>query len=124
MALRTELRKQGDFLFKNRSYLPLIILVAGLSLYIYTEMIIVPKYELPKVLFELGCLGISIFGLVLCFITIEYSAENTSGRKSLVGQVIVWINASGTYSVVWHPLLCTMVFKHKNHTKENKIIDP
>jgi uncharacterized protein YjfI (DUF2170 family) len=37
MALQEELKTQGDFLFKNRSYLPLIILVIGLSVFIQRE---------------------------------------------------------------------------------------
>jgi protein-S-isoprenylcysteine O-methyltransferase Ste14 len=104
MALRTEMRIQGNFLFKNRSYLPLVILMVGLSLYIFKEMTTFPKDELPRVLYELGCFGVSIVGLIIRFITIGFSADNTSGRNTLVGQVADSINVSGPYSLVRHPL--------------------
>jgi protein-S-isoprenylcysteine O-methyltransferase Ste14 len=104
MALRTELRIQGNFLFKNRSYLPLIILLVGLCLYVYKEVTILPKDELPRVLFELGCFGVSVFGLMIRFVTIGFSADNTSGRNTVVGQVADSINVTGPYSLVRHPL--------------------
>ena len=34
MALQEDMRKEGNWLFKYRSYLPLFILVIGLALYI------------------------------------------------------------------------------------------
>lgn len=34
MALQEDMRQQGNWLFKYRSYLPLFILVIGLALYI------------------------------------------------------------------------------------------
>ena len=37
MALQEELKNQGDFLFRYRSYLPLVLLVAGLWMKIYQE---------------------------------------------------------------------------------------
>ena len=36
MPLKEEFRSQGNFLFKHRSYLPLIIVAVGLAVYIYT----------------------------------------------------------------------------------------
>lgn len=104
MALRSEFRNQGNFLFKNRSYLPLVILVVGLSIYIYKEVMILPNDELPRILYELGCFGVSIFGLMIRFVTIGFSADNTSGRNTLVGQVADSINVTGPYSLVRHPL--------------------
>lgn len=38
MALQEELEKQGNWLFKYRSFLPLIILLIGTILYLRTEL--------------------------------------------------------------------------------------
>jgi hypothetical protein len=38
MALQAELRSQGDFLFKYRSYFPLLLLVSGLAMFVLGKM--------------------------------------------------------------------------------------
>lgn len=38
MALQEELEKQGNWLFKYRSFLPLVILLIGTILYLRTEL--------------------------------------------------------------------------------------
>lgn len=37
MSLQTEMQEQGNLLFRNRSYLPLIFLVTGLGVYLFGE---------------------------------------------------------------------------------------
>lgn len=37
MALQEDLTKQGDFLFRYRSFLPLILLIIGLAVKVYQE---------------------------------------------------------------------------------------
>lgn len=105
MALQEELKVQGDYLFKNRSYLPLIILVIGLSVYIHTEYY---EIETPETWFSEGfefiCLAVSLFGLLIRIITVGYTPKNTSGRNTKVGQVAEELNTTGIYSVVRHPL--------------------
>lgn len=105
MALQEELKTQGDFLFKNRSYLPLIILVIGLSVFIHT---IYYKIETPNnwllEYFKYICLGISLFGLYIRVITVGFTPKNTSGRNTKDGQVADELNTTGIYSVVRHPL--------------------
>ena len=46
MALQEDMRQQGNWLFKYRSYLPLFILVIGLALYIWELLIIYIIYFL------------------------------------------------------------------------------
>lgn len=105
MALQEELKIQGDFLFKNRSYLPMIILVIGLSVYIYTEYY---EIETPETWFsesfEFICLGFSILGLLIRIFTVGHTPKNTSGRNTKDGQLADELNTSGIYSVVRHPL--------------------
>lgn len=105
MALQEELKTQGDFLFKNRSYLPLFILGIGLSVYIYTEY---HEIETPETWFaesfEFICPAISLLGLFIRIFTVGYTPKNTSGRNTKGGQLADELNTSGVYSVVRHPL--------------------
>lgn len=105
MALQEELKTQGDFLFKNRSYLPLLILGIGLSVYIHTEYF---EIEAPETwfseCFEYICLGLSLLGLVIRIFTVGHTPKNTSGRNTNEGQLADELNTTGIYSVVRHPL--------------------
>ncbi len=104
MALRTELRKQGDFLFKHRSYLPLLILVFALLVYVqHVNNIDVSSSE-DHFLYEVGCLIVALLGFLVRMYTLGYAAENTSGRNTSVGQVAETVNTSGIYSQLRHPL--------------------
>lgn len=106
MALHEELKTQGDFLFRNRSYLPLLILGVGISVFIHT------KYNTTDiinttVLFDIYsfiCLSISLIGFLIRVLTVGYTPRNTSGRNTKVGQVAEELNTTGLYSIVRHPL--------------------
>jgi protein-S-isoprenylcysteine O-methyltransferase Ste14 len=104
MALKTELRTQGDFLFKYRSYFPLIILLIALYQYVQTELNDFSLDQAAKETYEIWCLLICVFGLFIRVITIGFTADNTSGRNTLVGQVAESINTTGIYSTLRHPL--------------------
>ncbi|GAB1856222.1 lipid A Kdo2 1-phosphate O-methyltransferase [Flavobacteriaceae bacterium MHTCC 0001] len=106
MALQEELKSQGDFLFKNRSYLPLIILGVGLGVYINTAY-----HETEDAIetwfsecYEYLCLGVSLLGFCVRVITVGYSPKNTSGRNTKEGQIADVLNTTGMYSLVRHPL--------------------
>ena len=106
MPLQEEFKTQGDFLFRNRSYLPLIILIIGLGVYIntaYTEIESVSETWLKK-WYEFICLSISLLGLFIRIITVGYSPKNTSGRNTKDGQIADVLNTKGMYSIVRHPL--------------------
>jgi len=101
MALKNELRSQGDFLFKYRSYLPIIILVAALMVYIFEDFTF---HQTKKTIYELVCLGVALFGLAIRVITIGFSGDNTSGRNTSEGQIADEVNRTGPYATVRHPL--------------------
>jgi len=105
MALQEELKNQGDYLFKNRSYLPLIILVIGLLVFIHAEYY---EIETPDTWLsgssEYICLGISLLGLIIRIITVGHTPKNTSGRNTKKGQIAEKLNTTGIYSIVRHPL--------------------
>ncbi|MBR9832880.1 methyltransferase family protein [Acidiluteibacter ferrifornacis] len=102
MALKDELRAQGNFLFRYRSYLPVIIIVAGLAVFVQTQM----TTEAPSWihLFNIGCFAVSALGLIIRMIAVGYSSDNTSGRNTAQGQIADDINATGLYSICRHPL--------------------
>lgn len=105
MALQEELKTQGDFLFRYRSYLPLLILGLGLAVFVHTEYY---EIETPSTWFEKNfeflCLAISLLGLIIRIITVGHTPKNTSGRNTKDGQIANELNTTGIYSLVRHPL--------------------
>lgn len=105
MALQKEMQEQGNWLFKNRSYLPLLFLVTGLGVYLYGEY---NEIEGPETLiaesFEFICLGICLLGFFIRVHIVGHTPPNTSGRNTRVGQIAEELNTTGLYSLVRHPL--------------------
>ena len=95
MSLAIELKNQGNWLFKRRSYIPLLLLFPGLVLYFVR-----PNSDIR---IEWFGFGISIIGVIIRMIAVGFSAANTSGRNTH-GQVADSLNTKGTYSIVRHPL--------------------
>ena len=105
MALREELKVQGDFLFKYRSYFPLILLVCGLGLMVLSELNGGPdslngyqKWLKDPAIF------VSLLGLAIRIHAVGYSGKNTSGRNTDRGQIADMLNTKGLYSVTRNPL--------------------
>ena len=105
MALQEELKKQGDFLFKYRSYLPLILLIIGLWIKIYQEIFIeeANKGIIAEIL-EFSAIIVGILGLSIRIFTVGYTPRNTSGRNTKGGQVAETLNTTGIYSLIRNPL--------------------
>lgn len=104
MALRIELRRQGNFLFRHRSYLPLSILLAALLVYVVKENRPAGVPDGSRQLYELACFGVCVVGLLIRVVAVGYSADHTSGRNTGAGQVADTINRTGLYSQCRHPL--------------------
>jgi protein-S-isoprenylcysteine O-methyltransferase Ste14 len=103
MALLEEFESQGNWLFQRRSFLPIIICIPLLIIYviqiaIYKQMC----YSELQTFLEIG-FAISLIGLIIRIYTIAYTAHNTSGRNT-ANQVADSINTTGIYSIVRHPL--------------------
>ncbi len=91
--------RQGNWLFRRRSYLPLLLLGLALpAMWLNRE-----NYGNEYVLFDLLCLLLSALGETIRIITVGYAAERTSGRNTRQ-QVADEINQTGLYSLVRHPL--------------------
>ncbi len=97
MSLKNEFEVVGNWLFKHRSYLPLLIL----PLLFYTLLTPV-EAETQKILLIAG-LTIAYFGEFIRIYTIAYVPAGTSGRNTKQ-QLAVTLNTGGIYSTVRHPL--------------------
>lgn len=101
MPLQEELEIQGNWLFKNRSYLPIVILIIGAFMVYIRE---INTYGLPiSRSYQLLCVGVGLLGLLIRIYTVGYTPDNTSGRN-VAGQVADVVNTKGIYSMVRHPL--------------------
>jgi protein-S-isoprenylcysteine O-methyltransferase Ste14 len=101
MALAEEFEKTGNWLFRYRSFMPLVLFL------IATLVIIFEKDELAdfhNIYWNLGCYGISLLGLLIRAVTIGYTPRGTSGRNTQQGQIAESLNTKGIYSTVRHPL--------------------
>ncbi|MDR1006049.1 MAG: isoprenylcysteine carboxylmethyltransferase family protein [Bacteroidales bacterium] len=106
MALQEEFEQQGVWLFRYRSYLPLIILPIGLWLYVSKATTPLLSYfddGKRSSAYLLFCILVSIFGLIIRIVTVGHTPSNTSGRNTKE-QIADTINQSGIYSIVRHPL--------------------
>jgi protein-S-isoprenylcysteine O-methyltransferase Ste14 len=102
MALRNELRETGDMLFKNRSYLPVFIILIGILVFYYAHQEANPL--LVSLTYDILCISIASVGLIIRAISVGFSADNTSGRNTGAGQIANEINTTGLYSCCRHPL--------------------
>lgn len=106
MALQEDMRSNGNWLFKYRSYLPLFIIAIGLGLYILKEFdteFIFGQETLAEQLYNYFCLLVGLSGLFIRLHVVGYAAENTSG-KNTAEQKADEVNSTGIYSIVRHPL--------------------
>jgi protein-S-isoprenylcysteine O-methyltransferase Ste14 len=103
MALKETYEKQGEFLFRHRSYLPLLtapLVIAAL---------LDPQYSHPLFigfsggLWKTICICISFAGLGVRSLVAGYVPLGTSGRNT-ERQVATSLNTKGMYSLVRNPL--------------------
>ena len=101
MALREEFERSGNWLFRRRGYLPLVLLIPILAA--------IRGYHYPAgmhdmdLYWEMLCLAIGLLGLAIRVVTVGYTPAGTSGRNT-AGQVATTLNTGGMYSLVRHPL--------------------
>ena len=101
MTLSDEFEKQGEWMFRWRGYLPLLL--------IFPFLIAVRGYEWPfgsyfdYSIWARCCFGISVFGLGIRCATVAFTPAGTSGRNTKQ-QTAKHLNTAGMYSLVRHPL--------------------
>jgi protein-S-isoprenylcysteine O-methyltransferase Ste14 len=103
MALREDMEKQGSWLFRWRSYLPL----SGIPIFIIAirqSGILEKKFGDTIGDFWGSCaIAISFLGFIVRCITAGYAPRGTSGRNTK-SQVAQTLNTTGMYSISRNPL--------------------
>ena len=100
MALREEFETSGQWLFRWRSYLPLISVV----IFILAIVEFAVSGSGAMAFIDLWiCLAVALFGLAIRGFTIGHTPKGTSGRNTKT-QVADVLNTTGIYSVVRNPL--------------------
>ena len=103
MALREDIEKQGSWLFRWRSYLPLL----GLPIFIIalrqSGMLEKRFGDAVGDLWEAFAISVSFLGLIVRCITAGYAPRGTSGRNTK-SQVAEMLNTTGMYSISRNPL--------------------
>jgi len=101
MALREELEASGNWLFRWRGYLPLLLLVVVLAGFRGSH------YPARNHGFDGGweimCLLLALAGLAVRVTTVGFVPHGTSGRNT-TGQKAASLNTTGMYSIARHPL--------------------
>lgn len=104
MLLSDKLVRQGDFLFRWRSYMPLLLLIPGILAFKESaQMLESNGEETIHNAFTLIGLFVSFLGLFIRWITIGFAAEGTSGRNTKK-QRADELNTLDIYSTVRNPL--------------------
>ena len=107
MALIEEFNKSGNWLFKKRSFIPVVLYVFA-TIVLFIDV----KESIPffaTFWWGIICIAVSMFGLLIRAFTIGFTPSGTSGRNTKK-QVAENINTKGIYSVVRHPLYLGNLF--------------
>ncbi|MCQ2284341.1 MAG: isoprenylcysteine carboxylmethyltransferase family protein [Bacteroidales bacterium] len=108
MALIQTYERTGNFLFKYRGQIPVLIMVAAAPIIFFTNhdlynaLSLNPTMSLRVVLTVIAIL-VTLCGLILRAYTVSTTPKGTSGRNTQK-QVAQHLNTKGIYSIVRHPL--------------------
>jgi protein-S-isoprenylcysteine O-methyltransferase Ste14 len=103
MALVHSLEKNGNFLFKYRGQIPVVLFLMAIPAIYFTDYEFLNGNEDSKILLTIVAAIISFSGQVIRAIAIGTSNKHTSGRNTKE-QVAEALNTKGIYSTVRHPL--------------------
>lgn len=103
MALVHSLEKNGNFLFKYRGQIPVVLFLMAIPAIYFTDYEFLNGDESSKMILTIVAALISFSGQVIRAIAIGTSNKHTSGRNTKE-QVAEALNTKGIYSTVRHPL--------------------
>ena len=101
MTLYDEMVRSGTYLFRWRSFLPLLFL--PVLLLDFENFTYLGESETLDCLWEVFCVAVAASGLSLRALTVGYVPAHTSGRNT-EQQRAHTLNTTGMYSIVRHPL--------------------
>ena len=105
MALQESFAASGNWLFRRRSYLPVVLYAAAVPVAYFSAGVGElgsPNYLDPR--WWGLCLALSFLGMFIRALAIGFAPKGTSGRNTSEGQVAESLNTEGIYSLVRHPL--------------------
>ena len=101
MKMISSYEKSGGWLFRYRSFLPLLaapLFIAGLRSFEYID-----HSHFKTELWGMVCLFVSLLGLAVRFFSVGSAPRGTSGRNTK-SQKAETLNTTGIYSIMRHPL--------------------
>jgi protein-S-isoprenylcysteine O-methyltransferase Ste14 len=102
MALIHSFEKSGNWLFKHRGELPVVLFLIAVPVVYFTDISwLDSQYQL---IITWIAIFLSAFGFVIRAISIGTTPKGTSGRNTKEGQVAESLNTTGIYSLMRHPL--------------------
>ncbi len=101
MALIHSFEKSGNWLFKHRGHIPVLLFLLAVPVVYFTDRSFLAAYE---IYITVLAVIISACGFLIRAISIGTTPKGTSGRNTSQGQVAESLNSDGIYSTVRHPL--------------------
>lgn len=101
--LKDHLVTQGSFLFRWRSYLPLLLLVPAIAALPQSGFFENRFGEFAEGIWDVFCVLVALSGLALRVATVSFVPSGTSGRNTREQRADT-LNTRGLYSVVRNPL--------------------
>lgn len=101
MALVNELEKQGNFLFRYRGQIPVVLFVLAIPFIYFTDLNVYSDSQLNVM--TIFAIIISFLGFLVRAYTIATTPGGTSGRNTKE-QIADFLNSTGIYSLLRHPL--------------------
>ena len=101
MAFINSFEKSGNFLFKHRGQIPVVLFILAIPVLYYTQYLILNKIFYQVLI--IVSVFISFVGFIIRSYTIGTTPKGTSGRNTQ-NQVAELLNDTGIYSIVRHPL--------------------
>jgi protein-S-isoprenylcysteine O-methyltransferase Ste14 len=102
MAFVNSFESEGNFLFKHRGEIPIILFLFAIPVVYFTDINFLSGTA--QFILMWVSIGLSILGFIIRAISIGTTPKGTSGRNTKEGQVAESLNTTGIYSVVRHPL--------------------
>lgn len=103
MTVSEKLVEQGNFLFRWRSFIPLLLLMPGMMVFAESAMFEQRYGDFLEEMWIVIGLTISLSGLVVRWVTVGFVPGSTSGRNTKE-QRADYLNTDGMYSIVKNPL--------------------
>ena len=112
MALIEEMDRSGNWLFRWRSFFPLLLFFGAVPVVLFGEVHWQPmggSFDRTW-WWPLICLDMAMAGQVIRALCVGYTPRGTSGRNTREGQVAESLNTLGMYSICRHPLYLGNLF--------------